>query len=129
MSAKHISCLILFALLAVTNAGCQKFPELEVSEAQFDGKTPYPEFVPIEELLIEPEATITSEVETDLTTRRDTLQETPEGADAEDAGDPVLDRIDALRERRDNEATNDPIIDDALRKRLEGGINPPTIAE
>lgn len=121
----------LLVLTCVTAAlpGCRKFPEVEVSEKQFDSKTPYPEFVPLEDLLNEPEATITDEVETNLTTRRDDLAETPDAQDLEDAQDPVLDRLDALRAKRETDAGSDPIIDEDLRKRLEGGITPPTIAE
>jgi hypothetical protein len=116
-------------LLAVGLQACTKFPELEVSEAQFDDKTPYPEFVPMDVLLKEPEATITDDVETDLTTRRDDLLTTPDAQSAQDLKDPVLDRIDALRERSQANAQNGSIFDDELRKRLEGGITATTVPE
>ena len=109
--------------------GCANFPELEVSEAEFDRKTRYPKFVPLEVLLKEPEATITDEVEAELTTRREDLQGTPVGVDAEDANDPVLNRIDQLRAQQQSNSANDPIIDDALRERMEGGIKPPTASQ
>ncbi|MGB7317233.1 MAG: hypothetical protein WBC85_04630 [Planktotalea sp.] len=121
--------IIFIALCAAGLGGCGKFPELEVSEAQFDSKTPYPKLVPLEELLKEPEATITDEVQTDLTTRRDDLQATPEAQGVSDTSDPVLDRIDELRARRDAQAASDPAIDDELRKRMEAGITAPTVPE
>ncbi|MGH1578677.1 hypothetical protein [Planktotalea sp.] len=123
--------LVVFSLAigAASLPGCRKFPEVEVSEAQFDSKTPYPKLIPFETLLKEPEPSITDEVEEDLTTRRDDLLDTPDADDLEEAKDPVLDRIDALRKRRDEQTTSDPIIDDELRKRLEGGITPPTEPE
>ena len=117
----------MIAILCSGVVACAKFPELEVSEAQFDRKTPYPKFVPLDVLLKEPEASITDDVQDELTTRRDDLQSTPDAASSEETNDPVLDRLDALRARRDEE--KEPIIDDDLRKRLEGGITPPTIPE
>ena len=120
---------LILATLLTQLAACATFPELEVSEAQFDSKTPYPELVPVEELLEEPEASITDEVQDDLTTRRDELLETPDAKDAEEAKDPVLDRIAALRKRRDEQAASDPVIDDELRKRMEGGISAPIVPE
>lgn len=126
MRASLLSFTVAFAVLA---AGCAEIPEIEVSEAQFDSKTPYPKLVPIEELLKEPEASITDEVQDDLTTRRDDLLETPAAEGSEDTKDPVLDRIDALRARRDAEAASDPVIDEELRKRMETGISAPTVPE
>ena len=123
--------ILIAVLICTALPACKKFPELEVSEVQFDSKTPYPKFVPLDILLKEPEATITDEVEDNLTSRRDTLQDTPvvSSAQAEKANDPVLDRLDALNARLEAQAAADPIIDDALRKRMEGGINPPTLPE
>lgn len=125
MSSLRAPLLISLVALCLAVPACRKFPELELSEKQFDNKTPYPEFVPLEILLKEPEATITDEVETDLTTRREDLQDTPAGQDATEAKDPVLDRLDALRAQRDAQAQSQPIIDDELRKRMEGGITAP----
>lgn len=127
----HLSTSAIFALalLCASVSGCKKFPELELSEEQFDSKSPYPELVPLSVLLEEPEATITDDVETDLTTRRDDLLTTPDGATVEETKDPLLERLDALRERREAEAAEGSIFDDELRKRLEGGITPPTVPE
>lgn len=112
--------LFVLALLA----SCTEFPELEVSEAEFDSSTPYPDLVPLEQLLKEPEPTITDEVQDTLTTRRDDLQSTPSGADPE--GDPLLERLQALRDKRDEKLEADPVIDETLRKRLEAGISAPS---
>ena len=123
--------ILITVLFCAALPACKKFPEIKISEAQFVSKTPYPKFVPLDILLKEPEATITDEVEDDLTSRRDTLQSTPvaSAAQTEMANDPMLDRLDALRARRKAQTAADPIIDDALRKRMEGGINPPTLPE
>lgn len=124
--------LILALMSLPALAACQNFPELDVSEARFDASTPYPDLVPVSELLDAPEATITDEVEDELTNRRDDLTATPQApstADSDPAKDPLQNRLDALREKRDAEADNDPIIDDALRKRLETGITAPTLPE
>lgn len=125
----RLSTAIVLGTFLSQLAGCATFPELEVSEAQFDSKTPYPKPVPLDELLTEPEPSITDEVQEELTTRRDDLLETPDAEDAEEAKDPVLDRIDALRKKREEQAQSDPVIDDELRKRMEGGITPPTVPE
>ena len=128
--SRHRS-FVLFAIGAalVALSGCKSFPELEVSEAQFDRKTPYPKLIPLEVLLKEPEPAITDDVQTDLTTRRDDLLSTPAGADADAANDPVLNRIDALRARQEAQAKNHPIIDEELRKRMESGIKPPVATQ
>jgi hypothetical protein len=123
------SAFFVLALLCAGISGCKKFPELELSEEQFDSKSPYPELVPVSVLLEEPEATITGEVETDLTTRRDDLLTTPDAETVEETKDPILNRLDALRERRQAEAAEGSIFDEELRKRLEGGITPPTVPE
>ncbi|WP_293448397.1 hypothetical protein [Planktotalea sp.] len=127
----HLSTSAIFALalLCASVSGCKKFPELELSEEQFDSKLPYPELVPLSVLLEESKATITDDVETDLTTRRDDLLTTPDGATVEETKDPLLERLDALHERREAEADEGSIFDDELRKRLEGGITPPTVPE
>lgn len=116
--------IFLVLLLGAGLVACRKFPEVDVSEKQFDSKTAYPEFVPLDELLDAPEPTITEEVESDLTTRRDDLQTTPQALDAEAQNAPVLDRLDALRQKRDE---TDPraIFDEETRKRLESGITDP----
>ncbi len=131
MSARRAHSFLILTFACAALSSCAKFPELEVSEAQFDSKTPYPKFVPLDVLLKEPEATITDDVQDDLTARRDDLQDTPtpSSESTDQANDPVLDRLDALSARRDAQASNDPIIDDELRKRMEGGITPPTIPE
>jgi len=123
--------ILITVLFCAALPACKKFPEIKISEAQFVSKTPYPKFVPLDILLKEPEATITDEVEDDLTSRRNMLQSTPVASAAQTgmANDPVLDRLDALRARSKVQAAADPIIDDALRKRMEGGINPPTLPE
>ncbi|MEP5154820.1 hypothetical protein [Planktotalea sp.] len=115
--------LVLIALASL--GGCADFPELEVSEAEFDRTTPYPDLVPLDELLEEPEPTITDELQDTLTTRRDDLLATPSGADS----DPLLERLEALRKKRDEKLVADPEIDEELRKRLEGGITAPTEPE
>lgn len=129
MKLHRTTLLFASAFLCIGLSACKDFPDLEVSEAEFDKKTPYPKLIPLEVLLKEPEATITDEIETELTTRRDDLNATPQAADAEDTNDPVLNRIDALRARQEEKAANDPIIDEKLRKRMEDGIKPPTLPE
>ncbi len=120
---------LLIPALAPLMLACTTFPEPEVSEAEFDSKTPYPKLVPLEELLKEPEPSITDELQSDLTTRRDDLLSAPGSSNAAASQDPVLDRIDALRAQRDEQAARDSIIDDALRKRMEAGITAPTVPE
>lgn len=126
-----ITCLLVMAL-----GGCRNFPEVEVSEAQFDSKTPYPEFVPLEVLMEQPEPAITPELQTELTTRRDALNATPQAAEAvlrSDARtgskDPLLNRLDALRAKQATHNENAPDIEDELRKRMEEGITPPTTTQ
>jgi hypothetical protein len=116
---------IFIIAFLVSLAGCADFPELEVSEAQFDSDTPYPDLVPLDELLEEPEPAITDELQETLTTRRDDLLATPDGA----TNDPLQARLDALRKKRDEKLEADPVIDDELRKRLEEGITAPTEPE
>ncbi|MEN8891501.1 hypothetical protein [Planktotalea arctica] len=117
----------IIALAATALLGCQKFPELDVSEEQFDAKSPYPKLVPIEELLKEPEPSITGEVQEELTARRDDLQAAP--TPGQNSDDPMQNRIDALRARRDVQAASDPLLDADLRKRMERGINAPIAPE
>ena len=108
---------------------CRQFPEIDVSEARFDKSTPYPEFVPLDVLLEEPEPEIDAELETELTQRGSTLNQTPEAPTTEEQQDPLLDRLDALRAKRAEQAGSDPIISDELRERMTGGITAPTIPE
>lgn len=119
---------LCFILLASLSAGCRDFPELELSEAEFDSSTPYPKFVPVEELLKEPEPSITDETQNALTSRRDALLDTPDG-DGVSRKDPLLDRLDALRAKRDARVTGDPVIDDQLRKRMTEGVTVPIAPE
>jgi len=138
-----LSPFLIFALCCALSA-CADFPELEVSEAEFDSDTPYPEFVPLEVLLKEPEVTITDETQAELDTRREDLQSTPVATpDAED--DALQERIDALRKRQKelsentataetdanvgDDASDTQSIEDRLRDRLENGIRPPTSSE
>jgi len=117
----------LAGLAALT--GCRAFPEIEVSEARFDDTTPYPEFVPMDTLLEEPEAEIDKAMQRKLTKRSRKLGRTDEADTLEDSDDPLLDRLDALRARRDNEAINDPVISDELRARMEAGVTAPAVPE
>ncbi len=121
-------------------AACSDLPELEVSEAEFDSKAPYPEFVPLDVLLKEPEATITDDTQDALDTRREDLLSTPV-AQTEPNDDALQKRIDALRKRQQRlsastlsrtpevETSSAQSIEDRLRDRLENGIRPPTPSE
>mgnify|MGYP001157965971 CR=1 FL=1 len=121
-------------------AACSDLPELEVSEAEFDSKTPYPDFVPLDVLLKEPEATITDDTQNALDTRREDLLSTP-FAQTEPKEDALQKRIDALRKRQQElsastlsrtpevETSSAQSIEDRLRDRLENGIRPPTPSE
>jgi hypothetical protein len=122
-------------LAALTLAACAGIPELEVSEAEFDDTTPYPGFVPFDILLKDPVPTITGDVETELTTRNaDLTARTAAPALAAASGtplpqtDPLLDRLDALRAKR-NAIGQTTVIDDALRARIDAGITAPTVPE
>lgn len=127
MSAARSFIFALCAFAALSS--CRAFPEIEVSEQQFDAQTPYPEFVPLDVLLDEPEAEIDAEMQKDLTKRNRVLGRTDSAETLEDEQDPLLDRLDALRAKRDEEAVNDPAISDELRKRMEAGITAPRVPE
>jgi hypothetical protein len=131
---------LLIIALCTALAACADLPELEVSEAEFDSDTPYPEFVPVDVLLKEPEATITDDTQDDLDTRREDLLSTPL-TDTDDEDDALQERIDALRKRQQEmsktpsastqtvEESAEQSIEDRLRDRLENGIRPPTPSE
>lgn len=129
MPSRQILVVVKLAALSAVLSGCGNFPELEVSEAEFDRTTPYPKLVPMDVLLKEPEPAITDELQSDLTTRRDDLLATPTAADAEQRNDPVLDRLDALRAQQAAREQADALIDDELRKRMEDGIKPPSSSQ
>ena len=117
--------LIVLIGLSLALPACRKFPELEVSEAQFDDDTPYPELVPLEELLNAPEPTIDFELEVEMTERAVIQQGTPQATPPEDATDPIQNRLDALRAKRDDASANRETLNDAMRKRLEEGVQIP----
>lgn len=121
-------------LAALTLAACADIPELEVSEAEFDATTPYPGFVPFDILLKDPEPSITGDVEAELTERNTSLNARIAEPAASAAAatlpqtDPLLDRLDALRAKRET-VNQAPVIDDALRARIDAGISAPTVTE
>ncbi|MEM9581296.1 MAG: hypothetical protein AAF891_11470, partial [Pseudomonadota bacterium] len=83
----------------------------------------------IDILLKEPEPEIDADFETEMTQRAVDLEATPEDASLEDKKDPVLDRLDALRAKRDAQEANGPLISDDLRKRLKTGVTEPQLPE
>lgn len=115
--------VLLLLSLAICLQACRTFPEVEKLEQTFDAKQPYPDFVPLDLLLKEPVASITPELEAEMTADRDALQNTPAGTGSKD---PLQDRIDALDKKR--AAAKNSRIDDATRKRMENGITAPSSA-
>ncbi len=129
LSVQTLPVLILGLLVL---SGCAGLPDLELSDAEFDQDTPYPEFVPLDVLLKEPEATITDETESTLDARREELVNTPLSPSG-DTNDALQQRIDALRKRQQELSTglaaSEDDLDDRLRDRLENGIQPPNTSE
>ena len=135
-TSKQLAIVAFFSALAA----CSDLPELEVSEAEFDSKAPYPEFVPLDVLLKEPEATINDNTQDALDTRREDLLST-HVAQTEPNDEALQKRIDALRKRQQElsastlsrtpevETSSAQSIEDRLRDRLENRIRPPTPSE
>ncbi len=125
MSASRCLCVPCIALSLL--GGCSSIPKVNISDARFDSTTPYPEFVPLEILLKEPEATIDDSFEASITIRAADQQDEALAAASQSATDTgaVDSRLETLRAKRDALTDVSSALDEESRTRLEAGISVP----